>query len=258
MCGQPLVRLQTQNTRTVSGPLYRRANAALQPWHLLSLFDPFCFLRFSMSALPHLFTFRRCPFAIRARLALAAAQQAYTPTQVVLRNKPAALLQASPKGTVPVLVLPDGRVIEQSLEIMCWALAQNDPEQWLSPSQEGLPAMLALINDMDAHFKPLLDRCKYPERHPDIALNDSRSFALEWLQTLENRLAAQPFLFGSRISLADAAIFPFVRQFAAIDSQWWSEQPLAALQAWLQHWLALPLFEQVMQKEPAPAQAEPQ
>lgn len=206
----------------------------------------------ALTALPALFTFRRCPFAIRARLALAAAQQGYTPTEVVLRHKPEALLQVSPKGTVPVLVLPNGHVIEQSLEIMCWALRQNDPDQWLIPTQEDLPAMLALIEDMDAHFKPLLDRCKYPERHPEVSLDQSRHLACAWLLCLQTRLNAAPFLFGAHISLADAAIVPFVRQFAAIDPLWWRAQPLPAVQAWLQHWLALPLFEQVMQKGQSP------
>lgn len=219
-----------------------------------------------MSTLPRLFTFRRCPYAIRARLALAASAVAYQPEEVVLRNKPHALLAASPKGTVPVLVLPDGQVLEQSLDIMLWALRQNDPGSWLKPEHGSLEALLTLIADLDQHFKPLLDRCKYPERYASQhSLADSRAQAVQWLtDALEARLrphasqtpGMQPgFLFGSRISLADAAIFPFVRQFAAVDQAWWQSLPLPHLQHWRQYWLQLPLFEQVMQKPQAASPA---
>ncbi|WP_347483932.1 glutathione S-transferase [Vandammella animalimorsus] len=203
-------------------------------------------------ALPQLFSFRRCPYAIRARLALAAAGQAYAPIEVVLRDKPAALLAASSKGTVPVLVLPSGQVIDESLDIMLWALQRHDPHAWLQPTHGSLQAMLALVRDLDRHFKPLLDRCKYPQRHPEHALQDSRQLALQWLQHLELALAPGPWLFGQRLALADAAVFPFVRQFAAIDPPWWDAQPLPRLQAWRQRWLALPLFEQVMRKSALP------
>lgn len=205
--------------------------------------------------LPVLFTFRRCPYAMRARLALAAAQQAYQAVEVVLRNKPAALLQASPKGTVPVLVLPNKEVVDESLHIMLWALRRNDPLHWLSPSAGNEAQMLALIGDLDRHFKPLLDRCKYPERHAEVTLADSRALALQWLAQLELRLSVQPFLFGTQASLADAALFPFVRQFAAIDEDWWNAQALPRLQQWRQHWLTLPLFQAVMQKPQASSEA---
>lgn len=197
---------------------------------------------------PVLFTFRRCPYAIRARLALAVAEQAYQPVQVVLRNKPAALLEASPKGTVPVLVLPNKEVIDQSLDIMLWALQQHDPLQWLSPTDGDLEQMLAAIADLERSFKPLLDRCKYPQRSPDVTLASSREAALQWLDQWEQRLAQQPFVFGQHISLADAALFPFVRQFAAIDEDWWDQQELPHLQQWRAHWLALPVFQRVMLK----------
>lgn len=200
---------------------------------------------------PTLFTFRRCPYAMRARLALAAAQQPYQAVEVVLRNKPAALLQASPKGTVPVLVLPSGEVIDESLNIMLWALRRDDPLQWLAPSAGDEAQMLALIGDLDRHFKPLLDRCKYPERHPEVTLAESRQQALQWLSQWEQRLATQPYLFGSHASLADAALFPFVRQFAAVDEDWWNAQDLPRLQQWRFDWLALPLFQAVMQKPDA-------
>ena len=120
-----------------------------------------------MTALPVLYSFRRCPYAMRARLALAVSGQVCELREVVLRNKPQGLLQASPKGTVPVLVLPGGQVLEQSLDIMLWALAQNDPEGWLTPSDGTMADMLALIAECDGPFKQALDRCKYPSRYPE-------------------------------------------------------------------------------------------
>ena len=204
-----------------------------------------------MNALPVLYSFRRCPYAMRARLALAVSGQVCELREVVLRNKPQGLLQASPKGTVPVLVLPGGQVLEQSLDIMLWALAQHDPEGWLSPSDGTMADMLALIAECDGPFKQALDRCKYPSRYPDADPTLARAQAVDWLQTLETRLAHHACLFGDRAALADMAIAPFVRQFAGIDDGWWSAQPWPRLQAWLAHWQASPLFEQVMPKLPA-------
>ena len=212
-----------------------------------------------MAALPILYSFRRCPYAMRARLAIAASGQACELREVVLRNKPAALLAASPKGTVPVLVLPDstpggtpdGTVLEQSLDIMLWALRRHDPDQWLAPNGSSEAEMLALIAECDGPFKHALDRCKYPERHPDTSLEVQRSKASGWLVQLDARLVATGHLLGRYGTLADMAIAPFVRQFAAIDSGWWAAQPWPHLQAWLARWLASPLLEQCMQKYPA-------
>ena len=204
-----------------------------------------------MTALPVLYSFRRCPYAMRARLALAVSGQVCELREVVLRNKPQGLLQASPKGTVPVLVLPSGQVLEQSLDIMLWALAQHDPEGWLTPSHGSVQDMLALIAECDGPFKQALDRCKYPGRYPDADPALARTQAVEWLQKLETRLCPNACLYGDRAALADMAIAPFVRQFAGIDDAWWSAQPWPRLQAWLAHWQSSPLFDQVMPKLPA-------
>lgn len=205
----------------------------------------------SPAALPVLYSFRRCPYAMRARLALAATGQACELREVALKNKPQGLLQASPKGTVPVLVLPDGRVLEQSLDIMLWALQRQDPGGWLTPSQGTLQDMLALIAQCDGPFKQALDCCKYPSRYPDADTTLARTQAVQWLQGLDARLTRHPFLLGDHPALADMAIAPFVRQFAGIDAAWWNARPWPRLQAWLAHWQASRLFESVMPKLPA-------
>jgi glutathione S-transferase len=159
-----------------------------------------------MSSLPILYSFRRCPYAMRARMALLVSGQAVGLREVVLRAKPRALLDASPKGTEPVLVLPDGQVIEQSLDIMLWALRRRDPENWLSGRDAGL------IAANDGPFKHHLDHYKYAGRHDGDPL-PHRAAALGLLEPLEERLAAAPFLCGPARTLTDIAIFPFVRQF---------------------------------------------
>ncbi len=188
---------------------------------------------------PILYSFRRCPYAIRARLALAVSGTAVEHREVKLRDKPAEMLAASPKGTVPVLVLPDGRVIDESLEIMRWALARNDPEGWLAGDDA------ALIAANDGAFKGHLDRYKYPDRYAADGV-DHRAAGLATLQGLERRLGAQPYLGGDRFGLADAAILPFVRQFAAVDREWFAAQDLPRVQGWLATFVASPLFERVM------------
>ena len=201
-----------------------------------------------MTALPVLYSFRRCPYAMRARLALAVSGQACELREVVLRNKPEGLLQASPKGTVPVLVLPDGAVLDQSLDIMLWALAQHDPQAWLAPTEGTLTDMLALIAECDGPFKQALDRCKYPNRYPGADTAAERASAVAWLGALNTRLATRQHLFGHHTTLADMATAPFVRQFAGIDAEWWQAQPWPHLQAWLAQWQASGLLANVMQK----------
>lgn len=208
------------------------------------------------AALPVLYSFRRCPYAMRARMAIAVSEQAVELREVRLAHKPQGLLDASPKGTVPVLVLPAAAggaaspVLEQSLDIMLWALARHDPEAWLAPSNGDRADMRALIAECDGRFKQALDRAKYPNRYPECDALAERAVAAEWLRGLERRLAAQPCLFGRHMALADMAIAPFVRQFAGIDAAWWAAQPWPRLQAWLSGWQASELFARVMHKLP--------
>jgi glutathione S-transferase len=216
-----------------------------------------------MSTLPVLYSFRRCPYAMRARLALKASGLPVALREVVLRDKPAELLTASPKGTVPVLVLPTGEVIEQSLDIMRWALGQHDPQGWL-PLEGSREAELTQhwLAANDGGFKALLDRYKYPERHPEHPASDWREQALaQHLQPLEALHQAQggPHLLGPRPGLLDAALMPFVRQFAQVDTVWWAQAPLPGLKQWLAQWLASPLLEAVMVRWPVwrPGDAEP-
>jgi glutathione S-transferase len=197
---------------------------------------------------PVLYSFRRCPYAIRARLALAQAGVVVQTVEVDLKHKPAALLAVSPQATVPVLVLPDGLVLTQSLDIMRWALAQHDSGGCLvsrQPEREEL-----LIKTTDTAFKYWLDRYKYAERYPGQTRDHYRQQAVAALIVpMEQALSADgPWLGGAQPVLADAAIFPFVRQFAAVETAWWASSPVPATQAWLQSWLSSDLFVGVMRK----------
>lgn len=192
-------------------------------------------------ALPVLYSFRRCPYAMRARLAVAVSRQQVELREIKLSAKPPAMLEASPKGTVPVLVLPDGAVIEQSLEVMQWALAQCDPEGWLERDDA------ALIERNDGPFKHDLDRYKYPERHGSDALAHRES-GMVFMRELDERLAAGPQFCGEARGLADMAVMPFVRQFAAVDAEWFDRQPLPHVQRWLAGHLESGLFASVMGK----------
>ncbi len=205
--------------------------------------------------LPVLYSFRRCPYAIRARLALRQAGIAVELREVVLRDKPAEMLAISSKATVPVLQLPDGRVIDESIDIMHWALGQNDPDGWLAQGEaEEQAALIALI---DTDFKPLLDRYKYSERFPQKSAAEWRAAAADCLAPLDSLLTHHHYFFGDTPSLADAAIFPFVRQFAGVDTEAFARLPLPRLRDWLDAWLVSPLFEAVMTKQ-APWRASAQ
>jgi glutathione S-transferase len=194
---------------------------------------------------PLLYTFRRCPYAIRARLAIAAAGVEVREHEVALREKPAAMLAISPKGTVPVLQLADGRTLEESLDIMRWALAINDPENWL---RGDVPEAHTLIETNDGAFKQALDRYKYANRFPEQPASAYRDTASTFLHTLNAQLSVSRFLCGDHATLADAAIFPFVRQFAAVNRGWFEASEFGKLIVWLREWEASALFAGVMRK----------
>ena len=188
-----------------------------------------------------LYSFRRCPYAMRARLALLASGTHCELREVKLSAKPEEMLEASPKGTVPVLVLEDGSVIDESLDIMHWALARNDADGWLAREDADLVA------ENDGPFKHALDRYKYPNRYDSDPL-EHRAHGLGFLQRLESRLSANRQLAGADMGFTDAAIMPFVRQFAATDRDWFAVQPLPRLQAWLASHLESALFKLCMVK----------
>ncbi|KTC50657.1 glutathione S-transferase, partial [Pseudomonas fluorescens ABAC62] len=180
-----------------------------------------------------LYSFRRCPYAMRARLALRYSGVPVRIVEVSLKAKPAEMLALSPKGTVPVLSV-EGRVIDESLAIMQWALARHDPDDWLL---QGAPAVLALIAENDSTFKHHLNRYKYAERYPEQPMEQYRAQGEVFLQQLEGLLAENAYLLADHLSLADMALAPFVRQFAHVDREWFARTPYHRLQAWLQRFL---------------------
>ena len=195
---------------------------------------------------PVLYSFRRCPYAMRARLSIFYAGATVELREVTLRKRPAELLTASPKGTVPVLVLPDGKVIEESLEIMHWAIQQNDPANWNSIWQSA--SVQNLIQTNDGEFKYYLDRYKYADRYPEHSPEYYRQQGEVFLSQLEQSLQQSRYLSGATFNLADAAIAPFVRQFAAVDAGWFTTSPYAALRQWLEEFINSALFQNVMQQ----------
>ena len=201
--------------------------------------------------IPILYSFRRCPYAIRARLALDASEQRCELREVVLRNKPAEMLQASPKGTVPVLIDVEGTVIDESLDIMLWALKRHDPERWLQPESHSLDDMLVLIGHFDSHFKHHLDRYKYSTRYAGADAAQNRDEASVDVRTIEQRLESAPFLFGNRPALSDMAIAPFVRQFANVDAAWFASEPWPRARHWLETITHSRRFERIMRSLPA-------
>ncbi|PPC99139.1 MAG: glutathione S-transferase [Methylotenera sp.] len=197
--------------------------------------------------LPILYSYRRCPYAMRARMALKYAGIAIEIREISLRDKPAHLFAVSPKATVPVLVLLDGAVLEQSLDIMHWALQQRDIDGWLLADSEQTQQ---LITENDTSFKQALDRYKYAIRFPEQSMEDYRSQGEAFLAKLEQRLTQTNFLMGEQVSLADIAIFPFIRQFSAVDADWFASTPYVRLKAWLSLLVESELFNSIMGKYP--------
>ena len=203
-----------------------------------------------MNDLPILYSFRRCPYAMRARLAIASAEFPVELREVLLRDKPNELLEASPKGTVPVLVLPDGRVLEESRDIMEYVLAMSDREGLLDFSAGDLTAMEGLIDRLDGPFKAALDRYKYPDKYAGANRLDARAAASEFTSELDRRLGAGPYLFGDRVSFAELACWPFIRQFAHVDRDWFWSQDWNNLIAWLDAFIASDRLKRIFAKYP--------
>ena len=191
-----------------------------------------------------LYSFRRCPYAMRARMALRYCAVPVEIVEVSLKAKPAEMLAISPKGTVPVLDA-GGQVIDESLEIMRWALAQHDPQGWLL---EGDPRIAELIEANDQVFKVHLNRYKYAERYPEQPMEVYRAEGALFLQRLDELLTDREYLLADHLSLADVALLPFVRQFAHVDREWFAQTPYVRLQAWLQRFLESDLFTSIMKK----------
>jgi glutathione S-transferase len=197
-------------------------------------------------ALPILYSFRRCPYAIRARMALHKAGIAWEHREVSLKNKPAQMLAVSGKGTVPVLCQPDGTMMDESFDIMNWALQQRDPDNWL---QVDMARLMPLIEQNDHGFKASLDRYKYHVRYPQFSQLDYRQQGEQFLKSLEQLLVQSGAgLLASRITLADVAIFPFIRQFAGVDRDWFDGSDYQHLVQWLRLMETSEDFLAVMQK----------
>ena len=200
---------------------------------------------------PVLYSFRRCPYAMRARLAIQVAGFQCELREIVLRDKAPELLEASPKGTVPVLVLPDGSVLEESIEIMSHVLAKNDPDNWL-PIERERSGVMALIAQNDGPFKAHLDRTKYAGRFIAIGepvdLDLERTGAMGFIEKLDQLLAERAFLGGQQANLADMALLPFVRQFAHIDINWFRARSVPHVIRWLDAFLAGAQFKSIMTK----------
>lgn len=192
---------------------------------------------------PVLYSFRRCPYAMRARLAIASSGLTVELREILLRDKAPEFLAASPKGTVPVLIA--NKVIEESFDVMCWALEQSDPENLLRPMTD---AAYALIKETDGPFKTALDHTKYAVRHPELDPSESRATAAAFIAKLDTLLNGKPWLYGDDPSLADLAILPFVRQFAHTDLDWWDAQTFTHAQDWLAAFKASDRFTSIMTK----------
>lgn len=198
---------------------------------------------------PLLYTYRRCPYAMRARMALLVASIDFDAHEVSLREKPPEMLALSPKGSVPVMLLPDGSVLEQSWDIMCWALNQDATRHWWEPAQT--TENLDWLARNDGEFKHHLDRYKYSERDNETDRPGHREHALAtFLGPLNSRLEQSSFLGGSEPCATDLALLPFVRQFAAVEPDWFDLLQLPALQAWMTNWLSNPVFLHCMHKLP--------
>jgi len=188
---------------------------------------------------------------MRARIAIFKAQQTVLLRDLVLSNKPKEMLVASPKGTVPVIVLADGSVIDESLDVMLWALNETDPDDLLHEKTDTvLTDMLSLISKFDNGFKRCLEQYKCAKRYREDNIIEHRGSCELYIQKLEQRLTKHAFLMSNNESLADIAILPFIRQFARVERQWYLQAPYPKVRQWLNNYLQSQMFSKVMAKHP--------
>jgi len=203
--------------------------------------------------LPVIYSLRNCPFAMRARMAIFYAQLPVILRDVVLSDKPKAMLTASPKGTVPVLVeiKPNYEVIEESLEIMVWAFSKNDPDGYLQQyNSDALPRMLELIAKFDSEFKTRLETYKCAKRYHEENIVEHRKACEVYISDLEMRLSNTAFIMSSSPTIVDIALLPFIRQFSRVERQWYLQSPYPNLRNWLNNYLQSSMFSKVMTKRP--------
>lgn len=201
------------------------------------------------SDLPILYSLRHCPYAMRARMAFFKAKLPVLLRDIKLDNKPEEMLLASPKGEVPVLQLPNGKIIDESIDIAYWALTQQDPSDLLIKIKpEKTAEMKAFVAEFDLHFKPLLEAYRCAKRYHENNLETCRAECEVYLQRLEIRLTASDYLFSSQESIADILLMPYLRQFAQVERQWYLAAPYPKLRDWLNRYLQSPMFTKVMAK----------
>ncbi len=199
---------------------------------------------------PVLYSFRRCPYAMRARLAIKVSLLCVELREVLLKDKPKEMLACSSKATVPVLQITNGDIIDESLDIMEWALAENDPQNWLPEGDQQRENINQLIHYNDNVFKTFLDHYKYADRYPEYSTQCYREQGEVFLSDLEKRLNQHQYLIRETVSLADIAVFPFIRQFAYVDKTWFDTSEYSKLKTWLKYLTNSPLFNSIMQKVP--------
>lgn len=200
---------------------------------------------------PILYSLQHCPYAMRARMGILLAKQPVMLRAIVLKNKPDEMLKLSSKGTVPVLVIDQSRVIDESLDIMLWALSQSDPDNLLHKENIAtLPEILSLINRFDNEFKKCLEKYKCAKRYHETSITADRQQCEIFIVELEQRLTQSKFFMGETLSLADYAVLPFIRQFARVERQWYLQSPYPNLQRWLKTHLQSRIFSKTMTKFP--------
>ena len=206
---------------------------------------------------PVLYSFRRCPYCMRAHMALKYSGIEVELREVDLQNYPPQAVEISPKATVPVLQLPDGTVIDESWDILKWALAQNDPDHWLGENNEFALDAEILIETNDFSFKEDLDRYKYADRHPEHSEQHYRRSCEEYIEELEDMLSENSYLLSNQLSLADIGVFPFVRQFSLVDKDWFDQAPYPRVRQWLNELISTELFLNAFQKHELWQQGSP-